>query len=298
MNSLSIVTDLSPIDNALKAGKIGKGTYRHYTAAILLLIASNVNPLDYEALVTYANTLPHSGKASLKAALVIMSKHYVNIAKTSDTNFETIQKFIWAIEAMNEAIQIKNPHTKRKAHWLSQDQINIILETARTNSMRDYIVMSILLGAGLRREELENLTFDALDQIPHKKQMKDILNITGKGEKPRVVYISPSLARSIREWKSVCKDGRVARRMQKGGKVGKSLSAYRIFRMVRDYGAIIGISDLDPHDCRRSYGRILYENTGNIVMVQQILGHESVRTTQKYIGLNINLDIPLDAFPV
>lgn len=86
--------------------------------------------------------------------------------------------------------------------------------------------------------------------------------------------------------------------MIKGGKVGETLGTTAIFQMVRRYGKLVGIEDLDPHDCRRSYGRLLYEATNNIVLVQQVLGHANVKTTQTYIGLNINLDIADSAFPV
>ena len=84
----------------------------------------------------------------------------------------------------------------------------------------------------------------------------------------------------------------------KSGKIGDSLSAVGIFTVVRKYGALIGIDDLDPHDLRRSYGRIMYEATKDIVLVKNLLGHSSVRTTQKYIGLHINLDIAEDVFPI
>jgi integrase len=290
--------DISAIDDALRSGRISQGTHRHYTAIVVLLIASNVNPFNRDELVSFANTLPYSGKANLKAALSIMLDKYVDEAKTSNQPVEKIQRFLWAVDVIKNTLKVKKQTTERTPHWLSQEQVNTITAAALANSTRDYIIMAMLLGAGLRREELENLTFDNIHQIPHKKTVWDVITLKGKGDKVRNIPIPPEIARHLREWQAVCKGGRVARRMHKGGKVGKSLSAYRIFKMVRDYGAIIGIPNLDPHDCRRSYGRLLYENTNNIVMVQQILGHESVKTTQIYVGLNINLDVPLDAFPV
>jgi integrase len=297
MNSLILSSadlDLS----ALERAKLADGTRRHYKAAILLLIASNIDITDRAQLAAYANTLPHSGRANLKAALSIMLDQYIDQAKTSNAPVETIQRFLWLVDVIKKTLHVEKPTTQRKPHWLTQKQVDAITEAALSRSLRDYIIMGLLLGAGLRREELEELTFDALSQIPHKKQVKDILTIKGKGDSVRTVYISPILAAHLREWQAVCKSGRIARRMVKGGKVGKSLSAYRIFVMIRNYGKAIGIPDLDPHDCRRSYGRLLYEATNNIVMVQQLLGHKNVKTTQGYIGLNINLDIPIDAFPV
>lgn len=296
MNSLALYApelDLSP----LKRANLAEGTLKHYTTAILLLIAANVNIADRDELITYTNTLTHSGKANLKAALSIILDDYVLQAKISGKPVETIQRFIWAVDVIKETIKVKQSSTERNPHWLSQSQVDTITAAALSNSLRDYIVIGILLGAGLRREELEQLTFDALSQVPYENKMVDVLTVTGKGDKKRVIPIHPELARHIREWKAICKDGRIARRMYKGGKVGKSLTAPRIFAMVRQYGHIVGIEDLDPHDLRRSYGRIMYyENGKDILLVKSLLGHESVRTTQKYIGLDLNLQI--DVFPV
>jgi integrase/recombinase XerD len=198
---------------------------------------------------------------------------------------------------MSDAIKIEKPTTERTPHWLSQEQVDTITSQAILTSMRDYIVLAVLLGAGLRREELEELTFDALSQVPYENRMVDILTIIGKGDKKRIIPISPLLASHLREWKAVTGGGRVARKMNKGGKVGKSLSAMGIFLLVRKYGLLVGIDDLDPHDCRRSYGRIMYySNKRDIVLVKNLLGHENVRTTEKYIGLDLNLNI--DVFPV
>src|SRR5215211_1296790 len=102
-NSLIPTFDYTALDRA----DLATGTRRHYKAAIALLIASNVNPMDYSQLANYANTMPYSGRSNLKAALTILTRDYVNQAKTSSASVETIQRFLWAMEAMNEAIIIK-----------------------------------------------------------------------------------------------------------------------------------------------------------------------------------------------
>lgn len=291
--SLTTYTDLSPLDRA----NLAPGTLRHYKAAIVLMLASNINPTDHDKLASYANTLPSSGRSNLKAALSIMTRDLINKAKMSNAPTETIQRFLWIMEAMQDTIKVSQPDAQRTPHWLSQEQVDKITACALSHSMRDYIVVALLLGVGLRREELEALTFDALSQIPDSGRMVDILTIIGKGDKKRVVPVSPLLASHIREWKIQVGGGRVARKYNRGGKIGKSLSAYGIFTLVRKYGDLIGIKDLDPHDCRRSYGRLMYFSNGkDIMLVKALLGHSNVKTTQEYIGLKINLNI--DVFPV
>ncbi|RPI95514.1 MAG: site-specific integrase [Chloroflexi bacterium] len=299
MNSLTLspsTFDYSALDRA----DLAHGTLRHYKAAIALLIASNINPFDYHQLADYAAALPSSGRSNLKAALAIITRDYVNQVKAGATvdNHAAVQAFLWKIDAMNEAITITQPDSQRQPHWLSQSQVDQITSLALSRSMRDYIVLATLLGAGLRREEMETLTFDSLRQIPNQNTLLDVLVIHGKGDKKRVVRISSLLASHLREWKAITGGGRVARSLDKTGALGSSLSAVGIFSIVRKYGALLGIPNLDPHDLRRSYGRLMYEATGDIILVMSLLGHSSVRTTQKYIGLDIRLDIDEAAFPV
>lgn len=289
MNAITKHFDLSPLDRA----DLAPGTLRHYKAAILLMLAANVNPQDHEQLAEYASTLPASGKANLKAAIGILTRDMVNKAKMSNAPVETIQRFLWMLEAINNTITVKQTSAERTPHWLSQKQVDTLLELS---TGRDNIVLSVLLGAGLRREELEKLTFEALSQIPYNGTMKDVLTVTGKGDKKRVVPISQTLADKLRSWKRETKGGRIARRLSKAGKIGKSLSAYGIFTIVRKYGLLLGIDNLDPHDLRRTYGRLMYEATGDIVLVQNLLGHSDPRTTLKYIGYTLNLDV--DTFPI
>ena len=286
--------DLSALDRA----DLAPGTRRNYKAIILLLIASVTNPLDYNELMAFAHSLESSSaRSNLKAAYRIITKDYVNRAKVNPAaSVESIQRFIWLTEALNDALTVSQPASRRTPHWLSQAQVIQITAAAKAVSIRDYIVLAVLLGAGLRRDELAHLTFDDLRQIPTGDGMQDVITIIGKGDKKRTIPISSLLANNLREWKLITGGGRVARRIRKNGKMEASLSTDAIEDIVRKYGLIIGVDDLEPHDCRRSYGRILYHKTNDIALVMNLLGHSSIKTTQIYIGVNIRLDIT--SFPV
>lgn len=290
--SISLYTDLSPLDRS----NLAPGTLRHYKAAIVLLLASNINVRDHDALASYANTLPPSGRSNLKAAMSIMIRDYINKAKLSGAPVDEIQRFLWEAEAIQDTIKVHQPDAERTPHWLSQSQVDTITAEALRNSFRDYIILAVLLGSGIRCEELEYLTFDNLHQIPYKGKMKDVIILKGKGDKKRTVPIHPELANKLREWKSITGGGRVARRLLKGGKIGESLSSPRIRKLVLQYGYLLGFEDLAPHDLRRTYGRIMYYKTNNIVLVKELLGHADTKTTLKYIGVLDVLDI--DVFPV
>jgi integrase len=289
MNTLtfnSSTLDLSALDRA----NLAKGTRRHYRAAVARMILSGINPFDpanYDELAQYAASLPSSGQSNLKAALRIISKDYVNRAKISNGSVESIQRFLWLIEVMNDTINVKQPPTERTPHWLSQEQVDRLLSAARPNQ-RDYIVLAVLVGSALRREELSNLSFSHLSQIPENGTMLDVLAVVhGKGDKKRFIPITKELAYELRDWEAYTGGGKIARSINKAGKLGESLSTNAIFDIVRKYGSMIGINDLDPHDLRRTYGRLLYESTKDILLVMIRLGHKDVKTTQIYIGLHI-----------
>lgn len=291
----------SPFDySAIDRADLAPSTRIKYKAAIALLVASNIDPFNYIALQEYAAAIPSSGRSFLKAALKVITAEYVNQIKASATpeNIHAVQAFLYRIEAMNEAIPIHEPKGVKAHTWLSQEQVDQITALALETSFRDYIVIATLLGAGIRREEMEELTFDCLKRIPVNGVMKDVLQITGKGDKSRVILISSLLASRLREWLADIGPGRVARSINKGGKVGESLSAVGIFDIVRRYGAMIGIPELDPHDCRRSYGRIIYELTHDIKLVRDLLGHKDVKTTIRYIGLDLNLEVDASNFVI
>lgn len=159
------------------------------------------------------------------------------------------------------------------------------------------IVLGLLLGAGLRRDELENLTFDALKQQPTKGgKMRDVLQVKGKGAKDRVIPIKKLLADRFREWKQITGGGLVARSLGMKKELGESMSGVAIFQLVNRYGKAIGIPELAPHDLRRTYAQLGYEAGVPITQISTLLGHANVATTQKYLDLSLDLETSASDF--
>lgn len=283
---------------ALDRADLAESTRTKYRAALAAMLLAGVNPLHREQLIDYALGLPVSGRAFLKAALQIVTADTVNHLKASATpeNIGTIQAALLRLEALQDAIPTHQPDPVRVPHWLTQEQVNQILNTARETSMRDYVIMGCLFGAGLRREELETLTFAALMELDG----ESLLTVRGKGDKVRHVNIDPQLAQTLHTWEQTTSvpavqrtgGGRIARRIDRHGNLYDSISAVGIFNLVRKYGLTVGIDDLDPHDCRRTFGRLVYNRTLNILLVRDLLGHASSDTTSDYIGLQIHTHCP------
>jgi site-specific recombinase XerD len=281
--------------SAIERADLQPSTRHQYRKALMRLREAGVNPFNADALAGYSNRLPHSSRAFLKSALALMARDYARIAQANATpeNLPQIQAAIMRLEAMDAAIIVHTP-TGTQAHiWLSCEQVENITAACDQSTLtgkRDWIVLGLLLGAGLRREELAKLTADALKQQPSKNGMRDVLEIHGKGDKTRVVPVSAALAQHLRDWLEIVGPGRIVRSINKAGTLGESLSAVAIHSIVRKYGAVIGIAELEPHDCRRTFARLGYDAGVPIEQISKLLGHANVKTTMLYLGLSVDLD--------
>jgi len=300
-NALATVQEIDT--TAIERADLADSTKAKYAREVQVMNDAGVSPLDYEALTAYALTLKSSRRAFLKSALRLMSADYEQAIKGNATpdNIQAAQAAVMRLEAMRETIKVKT-HKGTKAHtWLSPAQVREITAHCADDleGKRDWIVLGLLLGAGLRREELVQLTFEALKQQPTKNgKMRDVLEVTGKGAKDRVIPISSLLAGKLREWRDLVGGGLVphqhgalvARSLGMKKELGESMSAVAVFLIVRRYGKMIDVPELSPHDLRRTYAHLGYDAGVPITQIKELLGHASVATTQKYLDLSLDLD--------
>lgn len=283
--------DTSAIDHAV----LQPSTKAKYRREIEAMYLAGINPADHAALQAYADGLKSSRKAFLKSALRLMLQDIEQELKAnaSPDNLQQVQAALLRMDAMKNAVNVPQ-HKGTKAHtWLSPKQVQEItaLCDETLEGKRDYIVLGLLLGAGLRREELSQLTFDALKQQPTKSgKMRDVLEVVGKGAKSRVIPISAKLGAHLREWKDITGGGNVARSLGMKKELGESMSAVAIFQLVNKYGARIGLDALAPHDLRRTYAQLGYEAGIPITQISTLLGHSSVSTTQRYLNLSLDIE--------
>lgn len=288
-NALTLPPALFDTD-AIDRANLADSTRVKYRAALAAMMLAGINPLQAEELTRYAQTIPPSARAHLKAALKIITADAAMLAKGNATpeNVHHVQSILWRLEAMDAAITANQPDPERTPHWLSQEEVNTLMNYARLTSLRDTIILGVLFGAGLRCEELVNVTFSALGKL----DSTDILTIRGKGDKVRTIPIDSGLAYNLREWQKAVGGSHIARRVDRHGNIYDSMTDAGIFNLVRKYGELIGIMDLDPHDCRRTMGRLAYNKTMDLIYVRDLLGHADAKTTQKYIGLQIHTRPP------
>ena len=292
--------DVKAIDRA----DLQPTTKYKYKRELAAMASAGITPLDYDALAIYADNLKSSRKTFLKSALRMISTDYERGAKGSATpeTIAQVQTVVYRLEAMRSAINVKK-HKGSKAHnWLSQAQVKEITSLCSDDLIgrRDWIVLALLLGAGLRRDELATLSFDAIKTQPMKGgKIRTVLEVTGKGNKARVIPISKALAARLLSWRDeVMIGGMIARSISKGSKnkMGASLSAIGIYKLVANYGAMIGKPELAPHDLRRTFAQLGYEAGVPLTQLQTLLGHESIATTQKYLDLNLDIETTVSDF--
>jgi len=299
---LTTLSPSLPVHHAIIArANLAPSTRVQYIREINKLIASGIDPRNREQLAVYAQGLSTSSRSFLKASLRLLYEAQVTNLKASATgyNIGEVQAALYNIEAMTETIQVHKSNGSKTHTWLSREQVEAITAACDLSTIegrRDWIVLGVLLGAGLRRDELSRLTFDALMQQPAKKGLRDVLSITGKGGRRRTIPISPRLAYHLRQWQKETGGGNVARSVNKSDKLGASLSAIGIHNIVRKAGARIELPELDSHDLRRTYARLGYDAGVPVEQISKLLGHADVRTTMLYLGIDIDIESSVSDF--
>ncbi len=298
-NSGSIQTDILTIIAANP--KLADSTKRQYSKAIINALRAGVNLFNVDDLTIYAQGLTKSSRAFLKAAIRLWGKRLVLEAKSGATpeTVAAVQATVFRVETLVEAIQVKQSKGQKAHIWLTRPEVIQLLESIRVNTIkgqRDKIVLGLLVGAGLRREELVDLTFEDVLLQPVADKPRTVLNVRGKGAKDRVVPINVRLASALYAWQAQIGPGQIARSIAKNGKVGENLSPIGIFQIVRVAGQAIGKPHLAPHDLRRTYAQLGYEAGVPISQISKLLGHASVATTQRYLNLDLDLETTISDY--
>lgn len=181
---------------------------------------------------------------------------------------------------------------QRIGHWLTKDEVQTILNrpTYNLKDLRDKAVLSVLFGAGLRRSECAGLRFENICMINARWVLTDI---TGKGNKIRSVPIAAWTKLAIDLWVSAAgiSDGYIFRALRRGGHITEhSMGPQAIYDLLIDLEIPCA-----PHDARRTMAQLAHLGGCAIEQIQLTLGHSSITTTQRYLGMKQNLiDAPCD----
>lgn len=185
----------------------------------------------------------------------------------------------------------------RSGNWLSLDQSSEVLKHASGDGLRakrDYAMLAMLLGCGLRRAELVGLE---TDEIQTRQDHWAIVDLIGKGRRVRTVPIPQWVKQALDRWMTAAgiKEGKIFRAVTKTGKVwGKGLSQNLVWCVVRNSCKRAGLEHIAPHDLRRTCAKLCHSGGGELEQIQFLLGHASVQTTERYLGCKQNLGHPVN----
>ena len=165
------------------------------------------------------------------------------------------------------------------------DRIVAVIDLSKPEGQRNKAIIETLYGSGLRVSELINL------QLSKLYIDEGYMLVEGKGSKQRLVPLSPASVRQIGLWqidrnalnvKSEYSDILFLNRY------GRKLTRAMIFTIVKDLAEVSGIrKNISPHTFRHSFATHLLENGANLRAIQQLLGHESITTTELYTHIDV-----------
>jgi len=184
---------------------------------------------------------------------------------------------------------VETPKLGRKLpDTLSTDEIDTLIKAidlSKPEGERNRAMLETLYGCGLRVTELIQLRISDLFFE------EDFIKVTGKGNKQRFVPISPLNKKYIGIYRNQI---RVHQSIQKGNedilflnRRGKGLTRAMIFTIIKQLGEKIGLKKtISPHTFRHSFATHLLENGADLRAIQQMLGHESITTTEIYMHVD------------
>lgn len=169
---------------------------------------------------------------------------------------------------------------------LSIDEVSAILESvdlSATNGLRDRAILEMLYGCGLRVSEASDL------RISNIYMNEGFVRIIGKGDKERLVPIGEPAKEAILDYLNVRPEAadRDTEDILFLNRSGGKLSRISIFNMVKKQSMLAGITkEISPHTFRHSFATHLIEGGANLRVVQEMLGHENILTTEIYTHLD------------
>ncbi|CAA9461296.1 MAG: Site-specific tyrosine recombinase XerD [uncultured Rubrobacteraceae bacterium] len=171
---------------------------------------------------------------------------------------------------------------------LTEEELGRMLSAARAGSHRDYVLLAVLAGAGLREAEVVGLKIGDIREVGEEQV---IVRVMGKGSKIRAVPISPDLWRLVQRHvlltgRSLTShaDARKPLFVSREGGGEKPLTTRAVRYLVKKYANSAGITKaISPHSIRHTVGTNMAVNEAPLLVIQQFLGHADPKTTLRYI---------------
>jgi len=191
--------------------------------------------------------------------------------------------------ASNPMTAIRTPKQEKKLpRFLEYSEVKRLLETPPTDNWlgaRDRAILETLYSTGIRVSELVSLNMDDIDFL------SEVIHIRGKGKKERITPISSSALQAIQHYmeyrnRRAQSNDHFDSRVLFANKHGQRLSTRSVRRKMDKYLKVAGLDPaISPHTLRHSFATHMLNNGADLRSVQELLGHQSLSTTQVYTHL-------------
>ena len=246
----------------------------------------------------FINYLKDSGTALRDVTLPVLQQfvadmHDVGISPRSQARIVSGLKSFFKYLVMagyteeNPSIMLETPniglHLPEVLTLEEIDRLENEIDTSTTEGIRNYAIIETLYGCGLRVSELVNLEISRVF-------LKDkYLMVNGKGSKERIVPMSDMVIDLISDYLKV--RGEVIKPGEENvlylSRRGTRLTRQMIFTIIKRLAAQAGIKKtISPHTLRHSFATHLLEGGANLRAIQQMLGHETIATTEIYLHID------------
>jgi integrase/recombinase XerD len=241
-------------------------------------IESQPSEISLQQLQQFVNSIAQLGLAATSQARIV-------------SGIKSFYKYclIEQIITINHADLLEAPKTKRALpDVLSFEEIEQLIgaiDLSKPEETRNKAMLETLYSCGLRVSELTNLKISCLFL------QDEFIKVIGKGNKERIVPIGGDAIKYISIYISQL---RIHQKIANGyedylfiNRLGKNLSRVMVFYVIKDLALKAGIKKtISPHTFRHSFATHLIEGGADLRAVQEMLGHESIITTEIYTHLN------------
>jgi integrase/recombinase XerC len=189
----------------------------------------------------------------------------------------------------NPVIAVRTPKQDKKLpKFLEYEQVKALLETPPADNWlgaRDRAIMETLYSTGVRVSEVVGLNIEDVDFLG------EVLHIRGKGKKERLTPIGSSAIQAVQRYmefrnRRAQSNGNFDSKVLFVNKHGKRLSTRSVRRKMDKYLKMAGLDpSISPHTLRHSFATHMLNNGADLRIVQELLGHQSLSTTQVYTHL-------------
>ncbi len=238
-------------------------------------------------LTARGTTLASAQEADL--AQYFADKHATTLASTANRRLAVMRRFYrWAIRegrvARDPTLRLKSARKPpRFPKSLSEEQVEALLrapDTDTTLGLRDRAMLELLYATGLRVSELVSLT------LPQLSLTEGLVRVLGKGGKERIVPLGEEARNWIQRYLKDARGSILGRRVADALFVTQradSMSRQMFWVLIKRYSARAAIdAPLSPHGLRHAFATHLLNHGADLRVVQLLLGHADISTTQIY----------------